>query len=81
MQSLTPWPIEWLGHRERAGNNAVPVALLFDKGVEQIAAMIGVLKARRFFMLFDSSLPKTRLEAMLEDCSPDLTITDGKTSR
>ncbi len=58
------------------GNSAVPVALLFEKGIEQIAAMIGVLKAGRFFVLLDSSSPKTRFEVILEDCSPDLTITD-----
>ena len=58
------------------GNRDMPVALLFEKGVEQIAAMIGVLKAGRFFVLLDSVLPKARLEAILDDCSPDLTMTN-----
>jgi len=60
----------------RGDSSATPVALLFDKGVEQIAAMIGVLKAGRAFVLLDSSLPKPRLELILEDCLPDLTVTD-----
>ena len=65
---------------ERAGNNAVPIAVLIDKGIKQIAAMMGVLKAARSFMLLDGSLPKTRLVAMLEDCSPELTVTDGQSN-
>jgi len=65
---------------ERAGNNAVPIAVLIDKGIKQIAAMMGVLKAARSFMLLDGSLPKTRLAAMLEDCSPELTVTDGQSN-
>ena len=60
----------------RGDSSATPVALLFDKGVEQIAAMIGVLKAGRAFVLLDSSFPKPRLELILEDCLPDLTVTD-----
>jgi non-ribosomal peptide synthetase component F len=65
---------------ERAGNNAVPIAVLIDKGVKQIAAMMGVLKAARPFVLLDGSLPKTRLAAMVEDCSPELTVTDGQSN-
>ena len=53
-----------------------PVALLFDKGVEQIAAMIGVLKAGRFFVPLDALLPKSRLEMVFEDCLADLTLTN-----
>jgi len=60
----------------RSSNDANPVALLFEKGVEQIAAMIGVLKVGRAFVLLDSSLPKSRLELMLEDFLPDLIVTD-----
>ncbi|MGZ8520926.1 MAG: AMP-binding protein, partial [Candidatus Binatia bacterium] len=54
----------------RSRNDAKPVALLFEKGVEQIAAMIGVLKVGRAFVLLDSSLPNSRLELMLEDFLP-----------
>ncbi|MGZ8478892.1 MAG: non-ribosomal peptide synthetase [Candidatus Binatia bacterium] len=60
----------------RSRNDAKPVALLFEKGVEQIAAMIGVLKVGRAFVLLDSSLPNSRLELMLEDFLPDLIVTD-----
>jgi amino acid adenylation domain-containing protein len=60
----------------RGGSDGKPVALLFEKGVEQIAAMIGVLKAGRAFVLLDSSLPKSRIELILEDCPPDITMTD-----
>jgi amino acid adenylation domain-containing protein len=60
----------------RGGGDGKPVALLFEKGVEQIAAMIGVLKAGRAFVLLDSSLPKSRIELTLEDCPPGMTITE-----
>ena len=53
-----------------------PVVLLFNKGIEQIAAMIGVLKAGRTFVLLDSSLPQSRIDLMLENCLPGITLTD-----
>lgn len=41
-------------------SEAKPVALLFEKGVQIIVAMLGVLKAGHFFVLLDPSLPKEK---------------------
>jgi non-ribosomal peptide synthetase component F len=60
------------------GDNDEPVALLLDKGIGQIAAMLGVLKAGRCFVLLDSSFPTARLTATLEDSQAGLVLTDGE---
>ena len=52
------------------------MVLLFNKGIEQIAAMIGVLKAGRIFVLLDSSLPQSRIDLILENCLPGMTLCD-----
>jgi non-ribosomal peptide synthetase component F len=54
------------------------VGLVIDKGVEQMAAMLGVLKAGKFFVLFDPSFPLVRNSAILEDTSPRLILVDAK---
>jgi non-ribosomal peptide synthetase component F len=61
---------------ERTGHTAAPVALQIDKGVKQIAAMQGILKAAHPFVLMDSSLPEARLERILKDCAPELTVNE-----
>jgi amino acid adenylation domain-containing protein len=58
------------------GNDAEPIALLFEKGIELLAAMLGVLKAGKFFVLLDPSYPPTRIRAVLEDCQAQLVITN-----
>jgi amino acid adenylation domain-containing protein len=60
------------------GAGPEPVGLLIDKGVEQIAAILGVLKAGKFFVLFDPSFPLGRNSAILEDTSPRLILVDAK---
>jgi amino acid adenylation domain-containing protein len=66
--------------REHRGNGAEPVALLFEKDTALFAAMLGVLKAGKFFVLLDSSSPKTRIETTLADSLAELLITDGGNS-
>jgi amino acid adenylation domain-containing protein len=61
---------------EQRGNGAEPVALLFRKGAEQMAAILGVLKAGKFFVLLDPSFPRARIRAMLEDSLAQLIVTD-----
>jgi amino acid adenylation domain-containing protein len=58
------------------GSQAEPVGLLFEKGVPQIAAMLGVLKAGKFFVPLDPSFPKARIAAVLKDSQADLMVTD-----
>jgi amino acid adenylation domain-containing protein len=60
------------------GSEPGPIALCFGKGAAQFAAMMGVLKAGKFFVPLDPSFPKERLAALLEDSQAQLVITDGK---
>ena len=52
------------------------VGILFQKSIEQIAVMLGVLKAGKFFVLLDPSFPKARVESVLKDSHAELVITD-----
>lgn len=60
----------------RRGSEAEPVGLLFANGVPSVAAMLGVLKAGKFFVLLDSSSPKVRITGLLEDCQAGLVVTN-----
>jgi amino acid adenylation domain-containing protein len=60
------------------GAEPEPVGLLIDKGVEQTAAMLGVLKAGKFFVLFDPSFPLERNLAIAEHTSPRSVLVDAK---
>ena len=62
----------------RRGSISEPVGILLDKGIEQIAAMLGVLKAGKFFVLLDPSLPKERTVTMLEHSQTGLLVADQR---
>ncbi len=49
------------------GEGPEPVALLFEHGAWFIAAILGVLKAGKFYVPLDPSSPGARLRYMLED--------------
>ena len=49
------------------GNRPEPIGILLGKGVEQIVAMLGILKAGKFFTLLDPSFPTERLSLVLEN--------------
>jgi amino acid adenylation domain-containing protein len=59
---------------KRQGTESEPVGLLIDKGVEQIAAMLGILKAGKFFVLLDSTFPLERNAAISKDTRPPLIL-------
>src|SRR5215475_7079571 len=61
---------------EQLGNESEPVALLLEKDTPLVVAMLGVVKAGKFFVLLDPSFPKARITAMLRDSEPKLVITD-----
>jgi non-ribosomal peptide synthetase component F len=58
------------------GNKSEAIALLLNKDASLMAAMLGVLKAGKFFILLDSSFPKARNVALLEDSEAGLVIAD-----
>jgi amino acid adenylation domain-containing protein len=59
------------------GGGAEPIAVLFDQGAPAIAAILGVLKAGKFFVPLDPTFPPARLTAMLEDSQTSLLVTDN----
>jgi amino acid adenylation domain-containing protein len=54
-----------------------PVALLVGSGVPVVAAMLGVLKAGKFYVTLDISQPVARTAVILAECRPVLLITDS----
>ena len=61
---------------QKQGRDPEPIALLFDKGAALMAAMLGVLKVGKFFVLLDPSFPKTRITTILEDSQARLIVTN-----
>ena len=61
---------------KRRGTEAEPVPLLFDKGLDQIASILGVLKAGKFFALLDPSTPAARGADILKELQADVLLTD-----
>ena len=60
------------------GPKQEPVIVLFEQGVEAIAAILGVLKAGKFYVPVNPSFPNARIGAILDDAQPGLLITDNK---
>jgi amino acid adenylation domain-containing protein len=58
------------------GASSDPIGLLLEKGAPLMAAMLGVLKAGKFFVLLDPFFPKARIAAILEDSQARLLLTD-----
>ena len=59
------------------GTGPEPVALLVGTGVPVVAAMLGVLKAGKFYLALDTSQPAARMVAILAECRPALLIADA----
>lgn len=60
------------------GEGREPIALLFNHGVPFIAAILGVLKAGKFYVPMDPSYPRARLSYMLEDSQAPVVLTSNK---
>jgi amino acid adenylation domain-containing protein len=59
------------------GPEPEPVVLLVATGVPVVAAMLGVLKAGKFYLALDTSQPIARTAAILAECRPALLIMDN----
>ena len=64
--------------RSKAERQAEPIAILFESGAPIIAAILGVLKAGKFYVPLDTSLPQTRISYILKDSQAGLLLTDSK---
>jgi amino acid adenylation domain-containing protein len=62
----------------RCGAGSEPVALLFEQGVDIIAALFGVLKAGKFYVALDPSFPPDRINYILADCAAPLVLTNSR---
>jgi non-ribosomal peptide synthetase component F len=60
----------------RQGDAAEPVALLFSNAVHAIIAILGVLKAGKFYVPLDASFPQARVAEILKDAGANLLVTD-----
>lgn len=63
---------------EKRGVGAEPIALLFETGPEIVAAMLGVLKAGKFYIPLDISWPQARLNSIFEDSQTELILSDRR---
>jgi non-ribosomal peptide synthetase component F len=61
------------------GDRPEPIGALRGKGVEQIAAMLGILKAGKFFILLDPSFPAERISLVIGDSKATLLFVDRRT--
>ncbi len=57
-----------------------PVGLLFSNAAQLAAAMLGVVKAGKFFVLMDPLLPKARLALILQNCQAELVVAEQETA-
>ena len=60
-----------------AGDRAEPVALFFEHGAPMIAALLGVLKAGKFYVALSLQDPPARQAQILEDSTARLIVCDA----
>ena len=60
------------------GPESEPIALLFEHGIDVIAAIFGVLKAGKFYVALDLSLPPERVRYILEDSQASVVVTNNR---
>jgi amino acid adenylation domain-containing protein len=60
------------------GNGNEPIALLFEHGIDVIVALLGVLKAGKFYVALDPSFPLKRIEYILKDSQTPAIITNNR---
>lgn len=80
-QSLTYSELDRLSNRiaqkilDISGTDSEPVAILLDQGAMAVAAILGVLKAGKFYVPVEPSHPPSRTSAMLADLGAKLILT------
>jgi amino acid adenylation domain-containing protein len=66
------------GILDRCGEGQEPVGLLVTEGAPMIAAILGVLKAGKFFVPMDPSFPRARIVPIAEDSQAGSIVTDNE---
>ena len=59
-----------------AQSHSEPVALLMDTEAPMMAALMGILKAGKFFAVLDPAAPEARLRVLLDDLQPRWLLVD-----
>lgn len=54
------------------------VAILLERNIHMVVALLAVLKAGAAYLALDSSFPKERLRAIVEEASPRIVLTSSK---
>jgi amino acid adenylation domain-containing protein len=69
-----------IAHRliESRGPEPEPVALLFEQGAHFLAALLGVLKAGKFYVPLDPLFPQARNTYIMKDSGASLLLTDAR---
>ena len=69
-----------IAHRilEFSGVDPEPVPILLDQGATAVAAILGVLKAGKFYVPFEPSHPPARIAAMLAEVDARLIVTTSE---
>ena len=62
------------------GTTSEPIALILEQGIDIIAAILGVLKAGKFYVVLDTSMPRDRNAYILENSGAAFIIADAGTS-
>jgi amino acid adenylation domain-containing protein len=60
------------------GDRVEAIALMFEHRAGVLAAMLGVLKTGKFYLVLDPTYPSDRLASMLADSGAELVVTDTK---
>jgi len=63
---------------EKRGEGQETIALVMEHGASIVVALLGVLKAGKIYVPLDSSLPRGRLDYMLNDSEAALILTNNK---
>jgi len=63
---------------ENRGQGSEPIALLFEHGIDVIAAIFGTLKAGKFYIALDPAFPPHRNAYMLNDSQARLIVTNSR---
>ena len=67
-----------IGHAiiDKRGLGSEPIALMFEHGIDAVAAIFGVLKAGKFYVALDGSFPESRVDFILNDSQTNLIVTN-----
>jgi amino acid adenylation domain-containing protein len=61
---------------DACGPRSLPIALLLEKDAPYVAAILGILKAGKFYVPLDPSYPRARNQLILADAQAPVLITD-----